>query len=132
MNTQTNNDHTQTQTVKKYKCKAVAGLIFDVISCSPSSMRDAVIIYFSFVLNFHEPCSLRYLLTLFMMQSRRLVASFYMSHASVIFFSTAIWVSHSQLWVILKGIASLTQCCSLRFDLFRPKGQWEPRGWVSI
>ena len=30
-----------------------------------------------------------------------------------LFFLTAIWLSHSQLWAIIEGKASLTQCSSL-------------------
>ena len=40
---------------------------------------------------------------------------------------SAIWLLHGQLWAIIKGAASLTQCESLRFVYNWPEGHW---GWV--
>ena len=41
-------------------------------------------------------------------------------------FSTAIWVSHGQLWAIIEGTASLIRYQSLRFDDFDPKVTGNP------
>ena len=41
------------------------------------------------------------------------------SHTCV-FFLTAIWLPHSQLWAIFEGTASLSRCLSLRFYIFDP------------
>ena len=44
------------------------------------------------------------------------------------FFLTAIWLPHGQLWAIIEGTASLTQCYSLRFTFStRVQGHREPR-----